>query len=311
MTPLDGKTILVTGATGFIGQHLVHRLRQISNVRLVLLSRKKYIAPNPFETWICSSLDQLSPDIWLDNKIDKIDIIFHLGAFTPKISSEANLEQSIIRDNILGTRALINSLPTPPERFIFASTLDVYSSPGEKVLNEDAQIDPAGLYGASKVFCEHLVRINARIHGFASAILRYGHIFGPGEEAYNKLIPLLIRKLLKGEPPILFGNGNALRDFLYVEDAVEATLRAAFFAKMNIGPINIVRGESITIRDIAEKLIKVTGFKDKILYRKDKPSGGSFQFDNRLMKDLLGEWKLVSLADGLQYEVEYFRKLYT
>ncbi|MFZ2633415.1 MAG: NAD(P)-dependent oxidoreductase [Desulfosalsimonadaceae bacterium] len=309
MRSLDSKTVLVTGATGFIGRHLVNRLRQIENIRLVLLSRKTCITPNPYEIWVCSSLNQLTPKIWQDNGIDQIDVVFHLGAFTPKSASEANEEEPIFRDNIYGTRTLLSSFPSFPERFIFASTLDVYSTQLGKAINENDRVYPAGLYGASKLFCEQLVRIHAGKHGFDSAILRYGHIFGPGEEAYEKLIPLLIHRLLKGEPPVLYGDGSALRDFLYVEDAVEATLRAAFSEKKNIGPVNIVRGQSVSVRDIAEELIKLIGFTGEIQYLRDRPVGDSLRFDNRRMKELLGEWKIISLAEGLQYEVDSFRRL--
>jgi UDP-glucose 4-epimerase len=307
MNSLDGKTVLVTGATGFIGQHLVNRLRQIKNIRLVLLTRKTCTERAPSEKWVCSSLDQLTPKLWRDNEITQIDVVFHLGAFTPKSASEVNQEEPVFRDNICGTRALLNSLPSLPERFLFASTLDVYSIQTGKVLDEEAIVSPAGLYGASKLFCEQLINIHAGTQGFSSAILRYGHIFGPGEEAYEKLIPILIRRLLKGEPPVLFGDGSALRDFLYVADAVEATLRAVCSEKTNNGPVNIVSGQSVSIRDIAEELIKLTGFNGKIHYIKDKPAGDSFQFDNCRMKDLLGEWKFLSLEEGLQYEVDSFR----
>lgn len=310
MKPLDGQTVLVTGATGFIGRHLVNRLRQIQNIRLVLLSRKACIAPNPYEIWVRSSLAQLTPKIWQDNGINQFDVVFHLGAFTPKSASEANQEDPIFQDNIYGTRALLNSFPALPKRFLFASTLDVYSPQAGKAIDEDDRVDPAGLYGASKLFCEKLIKIHAETRGFDSAILRYGHIFGPGEEAYGKLIPLMIRRLLKGLAPALYGDGSALRDFLYVEDAVEATLRAAFSDKMNIGPVNIVRGQSITIRAVAEKLITLTGFKGEIHYHADRPAGDSLRFDNRRMKEILGEWEFMSIGEGLRHEVDAFRRLY-
>ena len=102
---------------------------------------------------------------------------------------------------------------------------------------------PQSLYAASKLFCEHLAGIVTKTGGTSYAISRYGHIFGAGEAAYRKLIPEAIRRLLAGVSPLLYGDGSAERDFLYVDDVVEATLRAAVAPVSELGPVNFVRGE--------------------------------------------------------------------
>ncbi len=307
---LKGKTILVTGGTGFIGTHLVSRLRADENIRLVLLSRKPVQEDRKNETWICSSLDDLSSETWRQVGVKHIDILFHLGAFTPKFRTEADRVEEVYRANLIGTRCLLDSLPSPPDRIVFSSTLDVYAvPPANGLLDEVSPLGPSGLYGISKLFCEQLIRVYATRFGCGYSILRYGHIFGPGEGAYGKLIPQMIRGLLQGKEPVLYGNGSAERDFLYVSDAVEATLRAAVSDKNELGPINIVRGASASIRSIAEKLIKLTGFEGEIKYLTDKPNGYSLRFDNRMMREIFGEWNLVSLEEGLRHEVDYFRDL--
>lgn len=310
MNDFVGKTLLVTGATGFVGSHLVSRLCRDGNVRLVLLARKRTAEDHQGVTWVSSALDQLTPATWREAGVERIDLVFHLGAYTPKSSTEADRVAEIYRDNLLGTRTLLESFPNTPERVIFASSIDVYAAPTGKVLEEDSPLGANGLYGASKLFCEQLVRVYAKTYGFAYAILRYGHIFGTGEEAYGKLIPLMIRRLLQGESPVLYGDGSVERDFLYVEDAVEATLRAALSDRPELGPVNVVRGESVTLRKIAEMLVMLTGFAGQIKYLVDKPAGYSLRFDNRLMQELLGTWDFISLKDGLKREVDYFRRLH-
>ncbi|EDN71227.1 NAD-dependent epimerase/dehydratase [Beggiatoa sp. PS] len=311
MNRLSGKTILVTGATGFIGQHLVHRLLRIPDIRLIVVSRKPNTQTSGKILWITSPVEQLTPAIWQANGIDKIDLVFHLGAFIPKKADDANLITEIYRDNLLGTRALLESVPSPLERIIFASTIDVYATPlaDNLVLDEFSVVEPSGLYGASKLFCESLIRAYAREHENGYAILRYGHIFGPGEEAYHKLIPQTIRQLLQGKSPTLYGNGSTKRDFLYIDDVIEATLRTAIDEKQEIGPLNIVRGVSKPIRDIVNLLIKIIEFSGEIEFILDKPEGYSLNFDNSKMRETLGNWNFVSLEEGLRREVEWFRRL--
>jgi nucleoside-diphosphate-sugar epimerase len=305
---LDGRSILVTGASGFIGAHLVDRLRQISDARLVLLSRRARPGDGRAgETWISAPLAGLTEGTWRAAGFEGIDVVFHLGAFTPKAASQADDVACVFEDNLIGTRALLESLPAPPGRFVYASTLDVYAPPREgEVLDESSRLGPSGLYGASKLFCEQFVEGWGRRVGCGAVVLRYGHIYGPGESAYRKLIPQAIRGLLRGEPPVLHGGGRAERDYLYVGDAVEATLRAAA-GPPDLGPVNIVSGRSRPIREIVALLARLTGYDGPIESRDGDVPGRSLRWDPSRMRARLGEWPLVPLEDGLWREVEAMR----
>lgn len=307
MKQLEGKVILVTGANGFIGTHLATKLSKIAGVKLLLLSRKTKQSTQNNVTWIKGELGQLTPTYWRALAIGHIDYVFHLGAFTPKTSAEANQIDRVIDDNISGTRSLLQSLPGKPAKFVFASTLDVYAQPetGE-VLTEKSKLSPSTLYGASKLFCESLVSAWAKEKGCDYAILRYGHIYGPGEEQYGKLIPVVIRNLLANQGPVVHGDGSALRDYFYVGDAVEATIRTAL-AEKTTEPINIVRGESVTLIEIVQLLIRLTGNNMRINFMTDKPNGNSLRFDNNLMTTSFGNWSKTSLEEGLAAEVKAFR----
>ena len=304
MIGLSDKTVLVTGATGFVGQHLVRRLRAEGCGRLVLLSRRRLPATDP-DVAVAAGLDELTEQTWRNAGVDAIHVVLHLGAFTPKSHEEANLAPEIYRANIEGTRRLLESLPASMERIVFASTLDVYAPSQGQPLSETSPIGPSTLYGASKFFSEQAVRLAARARGCICAVLRYGHLFGPGEDAYRKLIPHTMQLMLRGEEPTVFGDGSALRDLLYVDDAVVATLRAAQLDEADPGAVNIVRGASVTIRHIVETLVALTGYRGGICYLTDRPPGHSLQFDDRRMRELLGEWDRVSVEEGLRREVEY------
>ena len=308
---LKGKTLLVTGATGFIGSHLLRRLQQLPASRIVVLSRQpKPAAPLTNMTWVTTALGDLSTRTWQGAGVEKVDIIFHLASFTPKTGAAGDDIERVYADNLLGTRTLLDTLPACPTRVVLSSTLDVYALPeAGAILSEVSPISPQSLYGASKFFCEQLVRTYARAQGFDYAILRYGHIFGPGEEAYGKLIPITIRQLLKGEAPVLYGDGSAGRDYLFVGDAIEATLRAANSTVSALEPVNIVRGESRSSREIVETLIAITGFSGGIKFLTDKPNGYTLRFDSSRMRDLLGTWPLTSLEAGLKQQVEHCKLL--
>jgi UDP-glucose 4-epimerase len=304
------QTILLTGATGFIGRHLLDRLRRLPNTKLVLLSRYPPTEPREDETWVTVALERLTSKTWQDEGVEKIDVVFHFGAFTPKTSSSGDLVDPIYQSTLLGTRALLESLRDIMQKIILASTIDVYAHPPDgHVVTECSPVSPPTLHGASKLFCEHLLQSLARQNGFGYAILRYGHIYGPGEEAYSKLIPVAIQALLRNESPIVYGNGSVQRDLLFVEDAVEAALRAAAAEMEKIDPVNIVSGKSSSIRQIVEILATLCEHPQQATYLLDKPAGQSFRFSNDRMTELFGSWNMVSLQDGLRQEVAYVRSL--
>jgi nucleoside-diphosphate-sugar epimerase len=275
-----------------------------------LLSRNSPSNPREGETWVTAALDELTAKTWQDRGVEKIDLVFHFGAFTPKTSNSGDMIDHIYQSNLLGTRALLESLRVIPQKIVFASTIDVYAQSSDgHVLTECSSLSPSTLHGASKLFCEHLVQAFARQRGCGYAILRYGHIYGPGEEAYFKLIPVAIQALLRNESPIVYGDGNVQRDFLFVEDAVEATLRAATAEFEKIDPVNIVSGNSKSVHQIVEILTALCESTNQASYLLNRLAGRSLKFSSDRMTELFGYWDMVPLQEGLRQEVDYFRGL--
>ena len=175
MNKLEEKAILVTGAGGFIGSHLAGRLSKIAGVRLFLLSRQVRQATQQDVVWLKGELGQLTPEYWRSQGVSHMDYVFHLGAYIPKIAAEANRMSQAIEDNILGTHALLQSLPGKIQKFIFSSTADVYALPEDgEVLTERSPVKPSTLYGSSKLFCEHLISAFAKESGCDYAIAAIG-----------------------------------------------------------------------------------------------------------------------------------------
>lgn len=307
--PLESRTILVTGGTGFIGSRLVARLRSMPGVRLIVLSRRGGPLTTQGEVEaIATPLEEVSAETWSAAHVKRIDLVFHLGGFIPKDPAQADAVADVFAGNLEGTRRLLEALPGTVQGIVFSSTVDVYRPPAQgEVLSEDSALGPRTLYGASKLFCEHLIEVHARENGWDCMIVRYGHIYGPGEEAYAKLIPQTIRQLRRSESPTVYGDGSAERDYLYVDDAVEATIRAATVSAAKASVVNVVRGQSVPVSQVVEQLAEIVEPGQKVRYLADKPAGHSLRFDNTRMRSLLGEWEFVSFADGLRLEAEQFR----
>ena len=291
----------MTGASGFIGSAVARRLERESGVRVVRLARTLERTGDSLPV----ALEDLNRDVWRDGSVDRIDVLFHIGGYIPKTHSSGMAIESNFASNLNGTRRLLESLPNAPDKIVFASSVDVYARTNDTI-TERSRVDPATLYGASKLFLEKLITLYARENSVEASVLRLGHIYGPGEGAFDKIIPKLIRRLLANQAPAITGDGSVLRDYLYVTDAAEAFARAA--ERRGLPEIlNVVSGRSVTLRELAELLVDLTGYAGEIDYVASQAGGVSFRFDNTEFVRALGEPSLVSLRTGLSAEIESFK----
>ena len=275
---------------------------------VVALARSRPDGPTDRNVhWIECSLEDLGPSHWSSAGWTTFDAVIHLAAFTPKSGATRDNAPEIIAANIVGLQNLLTSFISPPGRFVFCSTLDVYSRPAfEHTVNERSPVGPAGLYGLSKLLGEGLVEANSRSSGAECLTLRLGHIFGPGEDRYAKLVPETIRRVLAHQPPRIAGDGGEQRDLLYVDDAVEAIVRSCTAALNGTRVINVARGVSHSILEIVKTIAALAGYSGAPEQLPRPADAYSTLFDTSLMKRVLGEWPLVSLADGLRREITQF-----
>jgi UDP-glucose 4-epimerase len=294
-----GGLAVVTG-TGFVASHLIRRL-QAAGTEVVVVTRQ---AGDFGDRTITCPLTELTPQVWEEAGVQQIETLYHLAAFIPKTGAEANDVQGAYTGNLLGTRALLDSVVGRLARVVFTSTIDVYAPGARGPLDEHAFTRPGTLYGSSKLFCESLIRVWADTEGCEHAVVRLGHLYGPGEEAFRKLVPETIRRLLRGESPIVYGDGSTLADLLHVDDAVEALVRTGERGRPIPDPLNVV-GASAPVSEIVDLLIAATGQSDITMHRVDGQTPPSIEFDDRRMREALGAWKRVGLEEGLRQEVEY------
>ncbi len=289
--------ILITGSSGFVGQALLRRIEgDKCNNEILLLSSKEN---SRFQTFTyrqkAGNYEMYLPD--------DFDILVHLGAWTPKSTKESqDIEKGF--ENIQFTKTLLNLLPSL-KRVVYISTLDVYAST-TSVISEGSLVNPISLYGYSKLYCEEMVKAWTSQNGAERCILRLGHIYGVGEAAYKKLIPMFIQHALKDETINIFSGGNELRSFLNIDDCANVILQSAF-GKMQ-GLYNVVSSHAVSVRDIAQTIKSIAESNSEIVIQNRPIETRDMVFDNTHLKETFSfEEKPLEL--GLKEEIDYFKQL--
>ncbi len=291
----SGPTLLVTGASGFIGRHLVGALRRhFPDATLRTLSGRLGDARAgvaPFD--------------------ERFDGAFHLAARTPHGSGpeDAASVRAVIDANVIGLEALLDALAGRCQRVVFASTLDVYRPPDDDVaLDEKSPLGPATVYGASKILGETMLRAWAARHDVRFAILRLTHVYGPGEHHYRKLIPVAIERALAGLPIRVSGDGSALRDFAYVTDVAESFVAAwRRLAGGSLDTVNVASGRSVPVHEVARTIGSLVPGAVLAFDAASTTPQRSYRFDVARMRRELGATTTTTLVEGLRAEIDAFR----
>jgi nucleoside-diphosphate-sugar epimerase len=176
-------------------------------------------------------------------------------------------------------------------------------------VDERSPVGPVGLYGLSKLLGEGLADSYARSVGCEHVTVRMGHVYGPGEERYAKLIPETIRRLLAGKPAKIAGDGADRRDLLYVDDAAEALARACAATLGEVRTINVARGQSYSILEVVDTIADLLGLPGLVEQQPRSIDAHSTVFDTTLMRRVLGTWTFCSLAEGLKQEIAQLRQV--
>lgn len=293
--------ILVTGTSGFIGKHLLVKLIDTYGKNYILALTSTPINQCPF---LIHNNYQFENEFFIKNGFERIDTIIHAGAFTPKNSKQANDINNCNR-NIINTEILLNSIFPNLKKIIFLSTLDVYGE--DEILSEDSIIAPISLYGNSKLYCEKMIDAFAVKSNLTHQILRIGHVYGPGEEKYQKIIPVTMKKILNNEELEIWGSGLEIRSFIYIEDVVAAIVKSIDLNEY-VKPINIVSNQQINIKDLVTKIQKIANHNGIVKIIPNSSKGRNLIFDNSIMtKFFLSNEK--KIEDGLFEEWEYMKSL--
>ena len=245
--------IAVTGGAGYIGSTLMRRLTEEGYTAISIdnLTRGDYGPLRGLE----GSMELLVGDIrdlnLLMEVFQDVDAIIHLAAIPGLKACDENPEEAI-SVNIYGTNQVLRAaVEAGVKRIIFASSAAVYGAPRYLPVDEEHPLKPLNLYGVTKMAGERLVEAYHENHGLEAVILRFGNVYGVGlYTRWDTVIPKFVRQGLRGEPLTIYGDGHSSRDFVHVEDIVEATILAlrhgGGFETYNIG------GEPMEVGEVAE-----------------------------------------------------------
>lgn len=300
---LNDKTILITGGTGFIGSNVVNKLMQNKNITLIVLSRSRCGKEAPNLEYIkCDLLDEKSL-VALQSKIKNIDYVLHLAAMIPKSSSQDELEENV-EQNLVISLNLLKYLPPSVKGFVYSSTIDVYGEPKYNPIDENHPTNPLTYYGASKLATEKYLSIFFHRKNTPLTILRYSQVYGAGEPRI-KAIPTFIDRIIRGRAPILFGNGSDTRDYVYIDDVVNATILA--LSKNLDGTFNIGSGKGHSVKKVLNLIIDISRKDIKPIYKPRIKKAFNSIIDITLAKEKLGYLPSTTIKDGLKKQIEFAR----
>ena len=290
--------VLITGVSGFIGSHLLTAVCNACGSENVVALSSRMNAQ-------CETILYSSTNFGVDPldlaKLDQVEVLIHAGAYTPKSAVDANAIDGC-GSNISFTEMLLHLPLRALRKIVYLSTLDVYE-PAERI-TESTPTLPLSLYGMSKLYCEHLISaFVAMKEGVVCQVLRIGHVYGPGEEKYSKFMPKAIANIVDGKAVELWGDGAEKRSFIYVDDVVESIL-AAVTLPTEVGVINVVSGHAISIRQLLDELIAISGKKVELDVKERNGAPRDYEFDNAKLRTYLLPQE-TDLITGLRREYQY------
>jgi len=253
--------ILVTGGAGFIASHIadayINAQHTVAVVDDLSTGRRENVPPKAqfFEA-----------DIRNSNALRKVfedfnpDVVNHHAAqaSVPRSSQNPQYDASV---NIIGSLNLLSlSVEFGVKRFIYASTGGaVYGEPQQLPVDEDHPLMPTSPYGISKMVVEHYLRFFGKEQGLSWVALRYGNVYGPRQDPTKGagVIAIFAARMLRGERPVIYGDGSAERDYIYISDVVAANIAALKYGQ---GPLNIATGKPTSVMQIYEAVSAVLGW---------------------------------------------------
>lgn len=304
--------VLVTGGGGFIGSHLVTRLLQEGHEVRVLDNFATGRRENLIE--ITNEIELIEGDVQSYERahvaVRGCELVFHQAAL-PSVPRSVQDPLTSNASNVIGTlNVLLAARDSEVRRVIFASSSSVYG-PGERLRKrEEMALTPISPYAVGKLAAEAYCRTFWEVYGLETIALRYFNVFGPRQDPlsqYAAVICSFVTAALAGRTPIIFGDGEQSRDFTYVDNVVEANLRAMSASHARGMAFNVACGEQISLKRLLEELREITGTDLNPVYEAARPGDLRHSVaDISRARAELGWSPTVNLREGLERTIRYY-----
>jgi UDP-glucose 4-epimerase len=313
------ERILVTGGAGFIGSHIVDRLMEESFAVTVIdnldTGRIENIAHHQNKTRFHFVRGDIRDFNLVKETMKDIDAVFHEAA----LASVALSVKNPILSNDINVGGTVNLLKASSDlgvkRFIFASSAAIYGDTNSPLKKEDSILNPLSPYGVSKLAAEKYVQVFHNAYGLETVSLRYFNVYGPRQSfdiqgAYGGAITIFTNRLVKNMSPIIYGDGEQTRDFVYIQDVVNANMLALNSKKVAGEVFNIGTGRNISVNQVADILKEIMNRKDlENVYADPRPTDIRHGYaDISKAKKILGYNPKFSFKEGLTELVNWYTK---
>lgn len=305
---------LITGGAGFIGSNIARRLVSLGENVVIL---------DDFSTGKRENINDLLPkveliegDICDPRTVSKatkgVDFVLHHAAVV-SVARSIDDPTCTNKVNVTGTlNCLIAAREAGVKKFVYAASSSAYGDTPVLPKSEDMKASPTSPYGVSKLTGEMYCKVFNDVFGLPTVSLRYFNIFGPYQDPlspYAAVIPIFATRILRGEPPLVYGDGNQSRDFTYIDNAVEANL-LAIKSKDAAGMVfNVACGRRYTLNQLVEKIGEIIGKKIEPRYTDPRPGDILHsQGDISAARKILGYEPKIDFEEGLRRTIDWFRK---
>ncbi|WP_296623706.1 NAD-dependent epimerase/dehydratase family protein [Marivirga sp.] len=308
---LKDRHILVTGGAGFIGHHLVKKIIKQKPAKLYIIDNLATGMLSNIEEFLAlPEVEFINEDVAKPSAVESItdlDYIFHLAAVVsvPKSFEMPFLTHRTNESGFINMLELAKRLKV--KKICYASSSAVYGEQNQMPIYETAQLNPQSPYGLSKLLNEQYAKAFYEWESISSMGFRFFNVFGPGQRAnspYSGVISIFLSRMQKGENIQIFGDGEQIRDFVFVGDVVQALLRGAQSEK-TFGLYNVGSGQTTSLNELYDVLKNLTNYSKEPRYQEARKGDiKKSAADIELIKKELGYNPKFNLKEGLAKLIE-------